>query len=109
MLLPGLLVVGAVPRHFYVKHIYGDPPPFHRHFALDYGFTHISNRQSFPCGNGVVRLDAFGSAARGTDFDPERSDADFLVEFGRPEGMNRFHQYFDCKFALEDMLGRSVD
>ena len=23
--------------------------------------------------------------------------------------MNRFHQYFDCKFALEDMLGRSVD
>ncbi len=58
---------------------------------------------------GVVRLDVFGSAARGADFDPERSDADFLVEFGRPEGMNRFHQYFDCKFALEDMLGRSVD
>ena len=58
---------------------------------------------------GVVRLDVFGSAARGTDFDPEKSDADFLVEFGRPEGMNRFHQYFDCKFALEDMLGRSVD
>ena len=58
---------------------------------------------------GVVRLDVFGSAAKGADFDPERSDADFLVEFGRPEGMNRFHQYFDCKFALEDMLGRSVD
>jgi predicted nucleotidyltransferase len=29
----------------------------------------------------VRRLDVFGSAARGTDFDPERSDADFLVEF----------------------------
>ena len=28
----------------------------------------------------VRRLDLFGSAARG-DFDPERSDLDFLVEF----------------------------
>ena len=29
----------------------------------------------------VARLEVFGSAARGTDFDPETSDADFLVEF----------------------------
>jgi uncharacterized protein len=29
----------------------------------------------------VRRLEVFGSAARGADFDPERSDADFLVEF----------------------------
>ncbi len=29
----------------------------------------------------VSRLRVFGSAARGTDFDPERSDVDFLVEF----------------------------
>ena len=28
-----------------------------------------------------ARLEVFGSAARGTDFDPEKSDADFLVEF----------------------------
>ena len=28
---------------------------------------------------GVERLDIFGSAARGTDFDPDRSDADFQV------------------------------
>ena len=33
---------------------------------------------------GVVRLEVFGSAARGADFDPAKSDADFLVEFGRP-------------------------
>jgi predicted nucleotidyltransferase len=33
----------------------------------------------------VRRLDLFGSAARG-DFDPERSDVDFLVEF---EGSTR--------------------
>lgn len=30
---------------------------------------------------GVRRLDVFGSASRGTDFDPEHSDVDFLVEF----------------------------
>lgn len=29
----------------------------------------------------IQRLEVFGSAARGTDFDPQRSDADFLVEF----------------------------
>ena len=29
----------------------------------------------------VQRLEVFGSAARGTDFIPEISDADFLVEF----------------------------
>jgi uncharacterized protein len=33
------------------------------------------------CRYQVRRPDVFGSAARGTDFDPERSDADFLVEF----------------------------
>ena len=32
----------------------------------------------------VQRLDLFGSAARGTDFDPETRDADFLVEFQPP-------------------------
>jgi len=29
----------------------------------------------------VQRLEVFGFAARGTDFAPESSDADFLVEF----------------------------
>jgi uncharacterized protein len=29
----------------------------------------------------VARLEVFGSAARGVDFDPALSDADFLVEF----------------------------
>ena len=33
---------------------------------------------------GVQRLDLFGSAARGTDFDPGTSDVDFLVEFEQP-------------------------
>ncbi len=30
---------------------------------------------------GVARLEVFGSAVRGTDFDADRSDADFLVTF----------------------------
>lgn len=57
----------------------------------------------------VRRLDLFGSAARG-DFDPERSDIDFLVEFdcGYPESLS-FNTYFDLKEALEALLGRPVD
>jgi predicted nucleotidyltransferase len=57
----------------------------------------------------VRRLDLFGSAARG-DFDPERSDIDFLVEFdrGHPKALS-FNTYFDFKEALEALLGRSVD
>lgn len=57
----------------------------------------------------VCRLDLFGSAARG-DFDPDRSDVDFLVEFDRayPEAMS-LKGYFDFKAELEALLGRSVD
>jgi len=58
----------------------------------------------------VRRLDLFGSAARGGDFDPARSDLDFLVEFDRsdPRAM-AFGAYFDFKEALEELFGRSVD
>ena len=35
---------------------------------------------------GVARLEVFGSAARGTDFDPQSSDADFLVAFRLDDG-----------------------
>jgi predicted nucleotidyltransferase len=57
----------------------------------------------------VRRLDLFGPAARG-DFDPERSDIDFLVEFDRehPEAV-AFETYFGLKEALEALLGRPVD
>src|ERR1700738_236047 len=57
----------------------------------------------------VRRLDLFGSAARG-DFDPERSDVDFLVEFDRehPEAL-AFETYFGLKEALEALLDRPVD
>jgi uncharacterized protein len=57
----------------------------------------------------VRRLDLFGSAAR-SDFDPERSDIDFLVEFDRerPEALS-LKTYFGFKGALETLLGRPVD
>ena len=58
---------------------------------------------------GVARLEIFGSAARGTDFDPQTSDADFLVEFNPDSGLAPFDQFFDLAEALRDALGRPVD
>ena len=57
----------------------------------------------------VARLEVFGSAARGTDFDPEKSDADFLVEFDSDSRLRPFHRYFDLVDALRNTLGRPVD
>jgi uncharacterized protein len=57
----------------------------------------------------VLRLELFGSAARG-DFDSRRSDIDFLVEFDRQcEEAFSLKAYFDFKKRLEALLGRSVD
>ena len=56
--------------------------------------------------HGVSRLDVFGSAARGSDFDVETSDADFLVDFDVGYGADDF---FGLKDDLEKVLGRSVD
>ena len=58
---------------------------------------------------GVARLEVFGSAARGTDFDPQTSDADFLVEFSSESGLAPFDQFFDLAEALRHTLGRPVD
>jgi hypothetical protein len=56
----------------------------------------------------VRKLELFGSAARG-DFDPERSDLDFLVEFLEiPEGQS-FRTFFGLRFALAELYGREVD
>jgi predicted nucleotidyltransferase len=57
---------------------------------------------------GVTRLEVFGSAARGEDFDAARSDADFLVTFN--SASRHDHAAFaDFKEALERLLGRSAD
>ncbi len=58
---------------------------------------------------GVARLEVFGSDST-PDFDPERSDVDFLVEY--PKGydfgpwLRRRHE---LRRALERVVGRSVD
>lgn len=57
---------------------------------------------------GVRRLDVFGSAASG-EFDPARSDIDFLVELEPPAGTSRFDAFFGLKEGLEALLGRPVD
>ena len=56
---------------------------------------------------GVARLELFGSAAR-NDFDPAKSDIDFIVEF-IDHGTGISDRYFGLTHALEDLLGRPVD
>lgn len=58
--------------------------------------------------HGIRRLEVFGSAARGVDFDPATSDADFLVEFdaAAKKGLD---SYYALKADLEALLGRTVD
>ncbi|MDE0410314.1 MAG: nucleotidyltransferase domain-containing protein [Alphaproteobacteria bacterium] len=58
---------------------------------------------------GVQRLDLFGSAARGTDFDPETSDADFLVEFQPPLLPGIARRVVGLQMDLAEALGRKVD
>jgi uncharacterized protein len=56
----------------------------------------------------VRRLELFGSAAR-DDFDPARSDLDFLVEF-QPVPVGAYADaFFGLKESLEQLFGRPVD
>ena len=56
----------------------------------------------------IHRLEVFGSAARGDDFNPASSDADFLVEFA-PDAQPDLAAFFGAKTDLEKLLGRGVD
>lgn len=56
----------------------------------------------------VSRIDLFGSAAR-DDFDPERSDLDFLVEYEPDAPGSALDMYFGFKESLEELFERSVD
>ena len=56
----------------------------------------------------VRRLDLFGSAA-GEDFDPARSDLDFLVEFQPAPPCGYADAFFGLKESLEQLFGRPVD
>lgn len=56
----------------------------------------------------IRRLEVFGSAARGDDFNPITSDADFLIEFA-PDAQLGLDSFFGAKADLEKLLGRNVD
>ncbi|MEO7242638.1 MAG: nucleotidyltransferase domain-containing protein [Variovorax sp.] len=58
--------------------------------------------------HGALRLDAFGSAVRGS-FDPAKSDLDFIVEFESLAPTNYANAYFALKEELEALFGRRVD
>lgn len=58
--------------------------------------------------SGARRLDAFGSVVR-ADFDPLRSDLDFLVEFDNAPPAAYAQAYFALKEGLEVLFGRPVD
>lgn len=58
--------------------------------------------------HGVARLDVFGSALR-EDFEPRRSDVDFLVEFKPMGSYDRVDAYFGLLDDLREILGTQVD
>lgn len=58
--------------------------------------------------HGIRRLEVFGSAARGDDFDPQHSDVDFLIQLD-PHAHIGLSEYFAAKGELERILGREVD
>jgi predicted nucleotidyltransferase len=57
---------------------------------------------------GVLRLDLFGSAARG-EFIPGRSDNDLLVGFSNPMEPGYASRYLAFAEALESLLAAPVD
>ena len=57
---------------------------------------------------GVQRLDVFGSAAADA-FDPQRSDIDFVVDFGPGAQPDLFNRYFGLNEALAALFGHKVD
>lgn len=57
----------------------------------------------------VERLEVFGSAARATDFDPLRSDIDFLVEYHPPLLPGLHRRRIRLQDDLQAVLKRKVD
>ena len=57
---------------------------------------------------GVLSLDVFGSAT-GDAFDPQRSDIDFVVDFGPGAQPDLFNRCFGLNEALAALFARKVD
>lgn len=57
----------------------------------------------------VRRLDLFGSAARGVDFDLARSDLDLLVEYEPSHAPPALADFLALREALAVLFGRKAD
>ncbi len=57
----------------------------------------------------VQRLELFGSALTDENFNPDKSDLDFLVEFLPLKPGEHADAYFGLLEALQDMFGRHID
>ena len=69
------------------------------------------NRQAIEAAcrrHGVARLDVFGYTLR-EYYMPDKSDLDFLVEFGSMEPYARVNAYFGLLEELRAMLGSKLD
>jgi hypothetical protein len=75
------------------------------------GFTERQAEIASLCAQfGVQRLEVFGSAATEEDFDPCRSDVDFIVEFRSGQNLGPWLQkYFALRDALSQLVGYPVD
>jgi predicted nucleotidyltransferase len=70
--------------------------------------AHVDEIRALCRARHVRRLDLIGSAAR-DEFDPGRSDVDFLVEFEPLGPGTAADTYFGLQEDLERLLGRRVD
>ena len=59
--------------------------------------------------HGILRLEVFGSAARGVDFDEERSDVDVIARFDYGQRRQSLVEFFSFSNDLEKIVGRKVD
>lgn len=85
--------------------------PDHIAPALAANLTHITLDRAkiaeFCQKHGIRKLSLFGSILR-DDFDPERSDVDFLVEF-LPNATPGFFGLVDMEDQLTELIGRKAD
>jgi len=57
----------------------------------------------------VLRLELFGSALTDDNFNPDKSDLDFLVEFLPLKPGEHADAYFGLLERLQDLFGRHID
>lgn len=57
---------------------------------------------------GVEKLELFGSGAR-EEFDPAKSDLDFIVSFFRDHRLGLADRYLELAEGLESLFSRKVD